>query len=111
LYGDGDPILNSDPTGKASLGEFGERAWQTFVTFSERMLTDYVPGPALPTKMAFPWGTSLGYRIAGLIIIVAILVDAAMTGGGQQTPLNPPAPTPPRPKPPVPTPPLPTAAG
>ena len=107
-YGTDDPVLRGDPTGQMPMVE---RAWQTFVTFSERMWTDYVPGPALPTKMAFPWGTSLGYGIAGLIIIVAILVDAAMTGGQQKAPPAPPAPTPPSPKPPAPRPPLPTAAG
>jgi RHS repeat-associated protein len=106
-YGTNDPVLIGDPTGQMPMVE---RAWQTFVTFSQRMATDYVPGPALPTKMSFPWGTSLGYRIAGLIIIVAMVVDAAMTGGQQKAPPEPPAPTPPRPTPPAPTPPLPTPA-
>jgi hypothetical protein len=107
-FGRADPALSGDPTGQMPIVE---RAYQTVVTFAQRMATDYVAGPALPTKMAFPWGTSLGYRIAGLIIIVAIVVDAAMTGGGQKAPLSPPAPTPPGPTPPAPAPPLPTGAG
>jgi RHS repeat-associated protein len=107
-YGDSDPTNRSDPSGQMPMVE---RAWQTVVTFAERMVFDYVPGPPLPTKQSFPWGKGLGWKIAGFFVIATILIDAAMSGGAQKpAPPQPPEPLPPTPQPPAPRPPFPLGA-